>query len=114
MTSSRVCEWCSTSIPETALKCSHCQKWRKDIDEDRIKSYCWGGVAFFLMAFLFMGIRNEWWHTKPLLGTHHFSFDIFLKTPSGIGMLIGLCITGYLSWLYYSRVSKKIGTWWWV
>ena len=36
-TSTRICEWCAESIPEKALKCPHCTKWRKDIAEDRKK-----------------------------------------------------------------------------
>jgi len=31
----RTCEWCAESIPEQALVCPRCCKWRKDIEEDR-------------------------------------------------------------------------------
>jgi hypothetical protein len=31
----RACEWCAESIREEALKCPRCQKWRRDIAEDR-------------------------------------------------------------------------------
>jgi hypothetical protein len=51
--STRVCEWCAESIPEKALKCPHCTKWRKDIAEDQQQFFSY---AIGLLVFLFFGV----------------------------------------------------------
>ena len=30
----RVCEWCAESIPQQAMKCPRCSRWRKDLESD--------------------------------------------------------------------------------
>ncbi len=59
-TSTRVCEWCAEFIPDKALKCPHCTKWRKDISEDRKKLFT--NVAAFVACFLFGALlfAEEW------------------------------------------------------
>jgi len=62
-TSTRVCEWCATSIPEEALKCPHCTKWRKEFTEDRKKFFINGWVSFLCLlcsVFTFVGV----WHAS--------------------------------------------------
>lgn len=61
-TSTRVCEWCATSIPEEALKCPHCTKWRKDIAEDRKQffTHATGSVVLcVLSAIFFIGVWGD-------------------------------------------------------
>jgi len=99
----RTCEWCATDIPETALKCPNCKGWRKDIHNERLICYSLsilGGLA------LGIGIAAGAWGRFGIA----FSFDVFLSRLDGwlvIALLAG-------STLYYTKVSKKIGTWWWV
>ncbi len=61
-TSTRECEWCAESIPEKALKCPHCTKWRKDIAEDRKKffTHATGSVVLcVLSAIFFIGVWGD-------------------------------------------------------
>jgi hypothetical protein len=62
VTSTRACEWCAEPIPEKALKCPHCTKWRKDIAEDRKNffTYLAAGLAWCLFSiFLFIGVWED-------------------------------------------------------
>lgn len=124
----RVCEWCGESIPQQALRCPRCQKWRKDIEEDRVKCYGWtftsillGGLFYF---YCYLGGRLGWWTVErwksfELVGvpmdipTTEFSIGKFLSSPLMIILIAGIIITLCLSFHYYVKVSKKIGSWFW-
>jgi len=62
---SQVCAWCSKSIPANAVKCPYCQKWRKDIDRDRIIAYVWGFIAAIPGSIIGISLVNN----KSFLGT---------------------------------------------
>lgn len=109
----RVCEWCSESIPQQALRCPRCQKWRKDIDKERVQSYTWAGAAFLPALVFIVGMRNEWWHQTKGFLLYEFSIETFLTSFSGLAVLAGFIVTGCLCLYYYAKVSKKIGSWWW-
>ena len=52
--SKKQCDWCRESIRIDAIKCPHCSKWRKDIQEDINKNIRWAiceSVAFLLRGF---------------------------------------------------------------
>lgn len=128
----RACEWCGESISLQALKCPICKKWRKDIYQDRIKSFFWGVLCGISMGIFINGLRYQWWHQKiktlpqekndlftslvKLTGggySYEFSFVTFLTSVSGFVIFVGFLITSILTFKYYARVSKKIGIWWW-
>ncbi len=99
----RVCEWCSTDIPATAVKCPNCKGWRKDIHNERIICY---GLSILGGLALGFGVALGAWSRAGSV----FSFDVFLSRIDGwlvIALLVG-------STVYYVRVSKKIGTWLWI
>ncbi|HLG38058.1 MAG TPA: hypothetical protein VI461_00270 [Chitinophagaceae bacterium] len=87
------CQWCSKPINNDAIRCNSCGKLRKDIYEDKVKTYVLcilGGLLIGIaVAFLAKGRQGEW-----------------LLAP---GILIG--IAGIY---FYSRVSQKMKTWWWM
>jgi len=121
-TATRVCEWCKESIPQHALKCPHCQKWRKDIDRERVLYYFWAGASILPILLFFVGLREEWWHRTKVVDSgfikvlpvgSEFSIMAFLTSFSGFVVLAGFVITCYLCCRYYVRVSRKIGSWWW-
>jgi hypothetical protein len=113
----RKCEWCAESISQQALRCPRCQKWRKDIDAERVKCWTWSLLGFLPALLLFVGLRNNWWAPPLPPGrfwlTMKFSFAEFLTSPSGWLVLGGLILTEGLCLRYYIRVSKKVGSWWW-
>ena len=100
--SERKCDWCKKDIPLDAVVCPNCQSWRKDINNEKIISYTLFGLSVVL---LFLGIINTWWGN--FLDT--FRIGEFITSLSG-WIVLGLFIAGMV---YYVRVSKKIGTWWW-
>ena len=100
--SERKCDWCKKDIPQDAIICPNCQAWRKDISNEKIISYTLSGLSVILF---FLGVINTWW------GNFFDAFRIaeFISTFSG-WVVMGLFVA---SIVYYARVSKKIGTWWW-
>lgn len=117
----RICEWCDEAIPAKAKKCPRCQKWRKDIDQDRVKSYLWSASSIIPAMILGAGLREGWWYGSTGI-THFagipfpqygFSFKVFLSSPSGLVTFAGFALTGIMSFNYYASVSRKIGSWWW-
>jgi hypothetical protein len=64
-----ICEWCGESIPQQALKCPRCMKWRTDIAHDRQKIMLgyMSSLFFFMVAvFLFFaGMAKGWWLEHP-------------------------------------------------
>ena len=108
----RACEWCAETIAQQALKCPKCSKWRKDIDQDRIKCYVWGGaVPVFPFILTYIGTAQGWWRTGGYFDGH-FSLGAFLTSVSGLLIVAGFVLSIWFSYVYYARVSKKIGSWW--
>lgn len=103
----RTCEWCAESISAKALKCPRCTKWRKDIDQDRVKCYSWSLGALFPAVLMIAGAKRGWW------GYGEFSFGDFFTSLSGLLVIAGFIVTSYLSTIYYVRVSRKIDNWIW-
>ena len=97
-----ICYWCKKAMPQSAFKCPHCGKWRKDLERDR---YIYYGALFLggLGAVLFLIGKLNWWATNE----EAFS--------SGIGILLIAClIVGLLlSLVYWVVISRKIGSWFW-
>lgn len=110
----RTCEWCAETIAQQALKCPKCSKWRKDIDQDRIKCYMWSCAGPALpVALFFIGLNEGWW-TRGGFFNSSFSLGAFLSSASGLLVVAGFALSGWFSYVYYARVSKKIGSWTWV
>lgn len=112
-TATRVCEWCAESIPQQALRCPRCQKWRKDIDKERVLAYVWACASIFPALLFVIGMRNGWWHRMKGFLAYEFSIGAFITSFSGLAVLAGFIMTSYLCWHYYAKVSRKIGSWWW-
>lgn len=63
----RLCEWCSESIPTEAVKCPFCQNWRKDIKRNRELGYRWvvGGIlgialtVLLILVFFVSGFTSD-------------------------------------------------------
>lgn len=98
----RVCEWCFTEIPEKAVKCPHCKEWRRDIHNEKMICY---GLSITGGAAIGIGAAAGAWSR---IGS--FSFDVFLSQLDGWIVIALVAASTY----YYAKVSKKIGTWWWV
>lgn len=94
----QICAWCSKPIPANAVRCPYCQKWRKDIDRDRMIAYVWGFIGVIPGSIIGVALVNN----KPFLGTGRGTIAILI-------FIIALVVTLY----YSSKVSRKIGTWWW-
>jgi len=108
-----ICSWCSESMSKNAVKCPHCSKWRKDIDQERVKCYTWAGAGIFPALLLFIGASEGWWVEEIRFADFHFSIKAFLFSYSGLAVILGEAITGYMCLHYYVKVSKKIGAYWW-
>ena len=103
MSHTRVCEWCASEIPDEALKCPECNEWRKDIKNDKIICYSFSGLTGAVIGWNYYS--GNW---STLFDS--FSMHSFMSTTSGL-----VTITSFLlSLVYYIKVSKKIGTWFWV
>jgi hypothetical protein len=118
MQETRKCEWCAKEIPQEALKCPHCGKFRKDISKDKFRCYL---CAFFMVLALFsffLGIRKGAWienrsiWNMPLSGVYgfeDFSFREFISDDSGLMILIGFGIVTGLFIYQGVRTGKKLG-----
>lgn len=100
-----VCGWCGVKMNPEAVKCPKCQKWRKDIYKERI--ICYTFLAFSSI-FVFIAVMNSFVYN--LFSGATFSFKVFF---SSIYFWISI-ILDIPTLVYYSKISKKIGTWWWV
>jgi hypothetical protein len=98
MNHEQVCAWCSKPIPANAVRCPYCQKWRKDIDRDRTIAYVWGVIGAIPGAIIGVSLVNN---------------KAFLGTGRGTVTILSFIIALVLALYYSSRVSRKIGTWWW-
>jgi hypothetical protein len=54
--SKKECEWCRELNRSDVLKCPHCGRWRKDIQEDinQQKQWMFCAIGFFVVAFSVM------------------------------------------------------------
>ena len=112
--SKKACDWCRELICIDALKCPHCNKWRKDIEEDINQKYAWLiRAVIFAPAFFLVGAaaeHNGWWNNH---WTHDFSLDRFVSSYSG--WLVLFCIAGFITSLvkrnhYAKSVKRKTGS----
>ena len=95
---SRVCAWCSQPIPAAAVRCPFCQMWRKDVHNERVLCWIWILASLFPVGIL-----------------------IFLRVALGAGipwllvavLIAWLALHGLMTIIYWVRVSRKIGTWFW-
>jgi hypothetical protein len=94
----QVCAWCSKPIPANAVRCPYCQKWRKDIDHDRILAYVWGFIGAIPGA---------------IIGGVLVIDRTFFKTGWGTITILSFIAALVIALYYSSKVSRKIGTWWW-
>jgi predicted nucleic acid-binding Zn ribbon protein len=108
----RVCEWCKQSIPEEAIKCSFCHKWREDIDKDRkrVMVAFAGGMGLILLAVgLIRGSSRLWCDSSPDwaiaaaatsghgVGGDYFSIIKFLSSGAGwLLIVMVICAIGFL------------------
>lgn len=99
----RPCEWCATEINASALRCPNCRGWRKDINDERLICYF---VSLFGGLVLGWGSGTGAWSSL----SRSFSLDAFFSSLSGWVTMILIVLSLY----YYVKVSKKIGTWWWL
>ena len=118
--SSQTCEFCGAQIPENSKKCGHCGEWRKDIKQLRIKFFVSLALLFIVCAITFIGALFSWWDEFVrvwgrygyTIEHYYFSLKTFFSSFSGISLFILICTFSYLSFLYGSRLKKKIGTLW--
>ena len=99
-----LCGWCKEKMNPEAVKCPKCQKWRKDIYSERIKCYT---LFTFSAIFLTIAVINGF--ESQLFSEPTFSFGKFF---SSIFFWISIMLD-IPAFVYYSKISKKIGTWWW-
>jgi hypothetical protein len=64
----RPCEWCAELIQSDALKCPKCRKWRKDIDQDRLRAYGWGMSWVVAAGVLLEGFAAGAWKECSFAG----------------------------------------------
>lgn len=103
MNESRKCEWCATPISIEAVKCPNCNEWRKDIRNDKYICY-----TFSIIGGLILGWSTGTSAWSSLFKS--FSLNEFISSTTGWVVVISAVVSIY----YYIKVSKKIGTWWWV
>ncbi len=97
------CEWCGAGKAPEAVKCPNCRSWRKDVGESRMKSYVFLGTAGALGGFLY-----GWGHWSA--PGNFFSLEEFVLSISG-WVVIALAAFG----TYFGiKVSRELGTWWWM
>lgn len=91
----RICEWCHESISSEAVRCPRCHKFRKDIENDRLKFYFWLLFAFVPIVFFGVGLNRGWWN--KISGSifslnYEFSLGEFLSSASGFFILAGFVL----------------------
>jgi hypothetical protein len=88
-------------IPAKALKCPHCQEWRKDIQRDRDMGWVWFGFGLVTVVFVTaFGWKNRWWT----------SWQDFFNSASGWLVVIWAFTAGAVGTFYsnrYTKVTKK-------
>ncbi|MGD0551044.1 MAG: hypothetical protein ABSB25_00180 [Sedimentisphaerales bacterium] len=60
----RVCEWCAQSIPQQAIKCPFCHKWRNDINKARQQVIA-GLLGIIVFGFLALVLIKEALNPPP-------------------------------------------------
>jgi len=117
--SKKECDWCRELIRIDALKCPHCSKWRKDIQEDINEQKKWKvcAIAFFVLAFsVVVGAERKGVWCEDFLGSVFGSGDVslhlFLSSYSGWFVLF--CIAGFITSVvkrnhYGKSVKRKTG-----
>jgi hypothetical protein len=112
---STVCEWCREPIRDDALKCPHCHKWRRDIQDDINKNLKWAvsgiGCGILGAVFVAVGLSGETWREwnndwgRIVGAPGSFSLKLFLS--SWLGWLVLLSIAGAITSIVISRRYAK-------
>ena len=82
-----VCEWCKNDMHESAIVCSSCNKTRRDIYENKIKTY----------VFLILGGLSVGWGL----------------CDENIYLLGGGIVLSMVGCVFMQKVSNALNTWWW-
>ncbi len=82
-----ICEWCKSDLTVGAVVCPDCGKDRKDIYENKMKTY-------FFISFGCMGIMGGWLSTNGYL-------------------LAGGVLLSVIGLVFAQKVSKAVRSWWW-
>ena len=136
-----VCHWCTQEMPALAKNCPHCQKLRIDIHKAKANFYTFAivfGLLFIGAVALTskMAVENHWWSvvvppssspstfsfgkftidTPSVVGftSYKFSVEKFLSSGSGIFLIIFGVVTMVVIGHLGHRVSKKLGTSFWI
>ncbi len=102
------CEWCSKPMNSDAIRCPSCNKLRKDIQKEKTLCYALGGAGFVLTLISLL--------TRKSASSSDFGYFYGQQSPdnttSTIFLVLGIpfVIAGIY---FYSKVSKKLKTWWW-
>jgi hypothetical protein len=111
----RACEWCAEQIPQRAVRCPRCQKWRKDIEQGRVLCYIWSSLVIFPGFVFGLGFAAGWWHVRAgLLGPDFFAISRFFGSPSGMFVFLTVALTLTVSTYYYVKVSRLMRSWFWM
>jgi len=130
----RKCEWCAESIPQEALRCPKCSKWRRDIVKDQAHVR-WGSALAYCGiggAGLIFGTQWRWgpcgihgamfgsnpWHDvvqRIDSGIYVWQFSLykFFTSVQGWGLLfcVAACIAGLIRVCIGSlNLKRKTGT----
>jgi hypothetical protein len=102
----RICEWCAQSIPQQAIKCPFCHKWRNDIDKARQKAIAGfvGGIGLALLALVLLRGIIQSGAGENLLSTSGGWVVIVLLICS-----VGLTV---MSGHYQQILKRKTGSTW--
>jgi len=114
--SKKECDWCRESIRIDAIKCPHCSKWRKDIQQDINKNWTWAvygiGCALLAGVFIAIGLDTDTWREEAHSAILRISgqsgpFSLKLFLSSVLGWVVLFCIAGFVTSVVMSRRYGK-------
>lgn len=116
--SKKQCDWCREEIRVDAVKCPHCHKWRKDIQEDLNNHRRWA-VAFIsslsgcAITCAVSYRRGIWTESLSWLDRGHFSFGKFIGSFQGwfvLFLIAGVIMSLVNTNRYSKRMIRKTGS----
>jgi hypothetical protein len=95
------CGWCGEEMSSSVTTCAKCGKLRKDIYSEKVIYYSCLGISTLFLIISMREARNP------------FSGFSLKELVTSIWFIL-FVLAAIATWIYYFKVSKKIGTWWWV
>lgn len=105
------CAWCNKPMDGAVVNCPNCGRLRKDIYNNKVKSYVLCIPAGLLIGFSFRffgGSRND------NLFDYYNNAGHSSNSTTGIIMVVTGILLGIAGTYFYLKASRQMKKWWWV